>query len=216
MAGGGKGGTKSQEIDPGLTAAARDALDFAAASAAVPYSPNMGVQFAAFTPQQQAAFQGANSAATAFGLPSAGPTSMPKPQTSASGIQGYSTAADYQQIKNQSMSSGLQAALDALFADRTTRGASQTPQNGGVKSVNVPAKGATPQPIQTAVIPSQFKHLPYIQKLMGGGSPQPTPSPTTGAGGGGGKPAVAQFAGPSGPLYRGRYAAMPGIKGGGK
>jgi len=147
MAGGGKGGTKSQKIDPGLTAAARDALDFAAAAAAVPYSPNMGVQFAAFTPQQQAAFQGANSAATAFGLPSAGPTSMPKPKTSASGIKGYSTAADYQQIKNQSMSSGLQAALDALFANKKT--------------------GATAAP-------------------------------------------------PNSPLYKGRYAAMPGIEGGGK
>jgi hypothetical protein len=119
--GGGKGGTSKQEIDPALTAAARDALDFAAAGAAVPYSPNRGVQFSAFTPQQEAGMASADQAAAAFGMPSAGGGSaMPATQTSASGIEGYSTAEDFDQMKDQSMAPGLQEALAKLFADPQT------------------------------------------------------------------------------------------------
>lgn len=121
--GGGKGGEKSQKMDPGLTAAARDALDFAAAGAAVPHSPNRGVSFAAFTPQQMAAFQGANEAASAFGLPTGSATSaMPAAEMSANGIRGYSTGALYDENKNKSMTPGLQKAIDSLFANRETGG----------------------------------------------------------------------------------------------
>jgi hypothetical protein len=120
--GGGKGGETQQQIDPGLTAAARDALDFAAAGAAIPYSPNRGVQFAAFTPQQEAAMEGADEAATAFGLPSGGGLveRLRNKETSASGIEGYSTGADFDEMKNKSMAPGLQAALAKLFADPET------------------------------------------------------------------------------------------------
>ena len=120
MSGGGKGGETSQEIDPSLTAAARDALDFAAAGAAVPFSPNRGVTIADFTPQQKAAMQTSNVAANAFGLPTAATTGMPAAQTSATGITGFSSAAEFDSMKNKSMSTGLQSALAKLFADPST------------------------------------------------------------------------------------------------
>lgn len=123
MGGGGKGGETQQQIDPALTAAARDGLDLAAAGAAIPYSPNRGVQFAAFTPQQEAAMQGADDAAAAFGLPSTGnPVSagIPAAETNAAGVKGYSTGAAYDEMKNKSMSPGLQAAIAKLFADPNT------------------------------------------------------------------------------------------------
>jgi hypothetical protein len=118
--GGGKGGEKKQQIDPALTAASRDALDFAAAGAAVPYSPNRGVQFAAFTPQQEAAMANTSAASEAFGLAGGGGPQMPQKEVSASGIEGYSTGADFDQMKNASMAPGLQAALEKLFADPET------------------------------------------------------------------------------------------------
>lgn len=145
MSGGGaKGGTQTQtnEIDPALTAAARDALDMASAAAAIPYSPNRGIQIAAFTPQQEAAFAGSNQAARAFGMSPAAELSMPNVQTTASGVRGYSTGADYDQALNQSVSPELQQSISALFA---------SPDGG-------------------------------------------------------------EFTGPAGALYRGRYAAMPGIE----
>lgn len=120
MAGGGKGGTSTQEIDPGLTAAARDALDFSAAAMAVPNSPNRGVQIAGFTPQQEASFANNNAAAGALGLATGGMPAMPAKETSASGIEGYSTGADFDQMRDSSMSAGLQQAIAQLFADPNT------------------------------------------------------------------------------------------------
>ena len=127
--GGGKGGESQQQIDPALTAAARDGLDLAAAGAAIPYSPNRGVQFAAFTPQQTAAMEGADDAAAAFGLPTGGGAgaAMPAAETNAQGIRGYSTGAAYDEMKNKSMAPGLQAAIAKLFADPRT-GAFNGPQ----------------------------------------------------------------------------------------
>lgn len=118
--GGGKGGETQQQIDPALTAAARDALDLAAAGAALPYSPNRGVQFAAFTPQQEAAMAGANDAAAAFGLPTATGSGMPAAETNPAGIKGYSTSASYDDMKNKSIAPGLQEALSKLFANPET------------------------------------------------------------------------------------------------
>lgn len=120
MSGGGKGGQQSTKVDPMLKQAARDVLDFGAAAAAVPFSPNRGVQFAAFTPQQEAGMGAANDAASAFGMRTAEPLAMPQAYTTASGITGYATGADYDEMRNASMSPELQAAINALFADPVT------------------------------------------------------------------------------------------------
>lgn len=119
MAGGGKGGESRQQIDPALTAAARDALDFAYAGAAIPYSPNRGVTIAGFTPQQLAAFNSSNEAAEAFGL-ATGEVSLPATETAANGIQGYSTGELYDENRDASVSPGLQRAISQLFANPRT------------------------------------------------------------------------------------------------
>lgn len=118
--GGGKSGKQTQQIDPALTAAARDGLDLAAAGAAIPYSPNRGVQFAAFTPQQEAGMEAANTAAGAFGLPVAASTGMPEKEVNAQGIAGYSTGASFDEMRDKSMAPGLQQAIAMLFADPET------------------------------------------------------------------------------------------------
>ena len=120
--GGGKGGSQTQttQMDPALTAAARDGLDMAAAAAAIPYSPNRGVQIASFTPQQKAAFAGADAASGAFGLGTVGPAAMPEEFTTASGIKGYKTGADFDEMRDASYSAGLQGEIAKLFADPET------------------------------------------------------------------------------------------------
>lgn len=61
------------------------------------YTPYYGPDVAAFTPMQNAAFEGTNQAAGAFGLPTAQGNGMPAPQTFAGGVQGYSSAPMYEQ-----------------------------------------------------------------------------------------------------------------------
>lgn len=120
--GGGKGGSQTQttQMDPALTAAARDGLDMAAAAAAIPYSPNRGVQVAGFTPQQTASFAGANAAASALGLGSADPVTMPQEFVTDSGIRGYKTGADFDQMRDQSFSPAMQGEIAKLFANPDT------------------------------------------------------------------------------------------------
>lgn len=103
MSMGGKTSTSTQriELDPRIETAAAEAAAAGLRTAAMPYRSNRGVTVAAFSPQQLAAFEGADSAAAAFGLPSVAggvpgaPVTgdyLPSPQTAAGGFQGYSTA----------------------------------------------------------------------------------------------------------------------------
>lgn len=64
--------------------------------AALGYTPYYGPDVAAFSPMQNAAFEGTNQAAEAFGMPTAQGNGMPPPQTFAGGIQGYSSAPMYE------------------------------------------------------------------------------------------------------------------------
>jgi len=59
------------------------------------YVPYFGPDVAAFTPMQNAAFDGTNMAASAFGMPSATGNGMPEPKTYRGGIQGYSSGPLY-------------------------------------------------------------------------------------------------------------------------
>ena len=100
MSGGGdKGGTTTQtmKLDPRLEEGAASAVGGALASAGLDYVPNRGVTIAGFTPMQEAAFEGANNAAKAFGLSTSEnyPNSVPATEVSAGGINGYSTSALY-------------------------------------------------------------------------------------------------------------------------
>lgn len=76
---------------------AQDNIARAEQIAALGYTPYSGPDVAAFTPMQNAAFDGTNQAASAFGMPTAQGNGMPPPQTFAGGIQGYSSMPMYEQ-----------------------------------------------------------------------------------------------------------------------
>ncbi len=114
--GGGKGGqtTSETKIDPRLEEEALKNLKQARAVSELPYAPNMGLSVAAFTPQQEAAFQTANKASSAFGLPTGSTSSLPTPRN-VGGFSGYSS----ENLYNDAMSkvpSNVLALYNALFA----------------------------------------------------------------------------------------------------
>lgn len=135
MSGGGKGGsTTSQVTIPAwLESAARQNLSRADQLAQIGYTPYYGPDVAAFTPMQQAAFEGTNQAAAAFGMPTAQGTGMPAPQTFAGGVQGYSSAPMYQQAVDALAAArpGQYAALNAPFIDPVTGAAPASPFGSG-------------------------------------------------------------------------------------
>lgn len=120
--GGGKGGTTetTTRLDPRLEEGAASAVAGALQSAGLDYAPNRGMTIAAFTPQQQAAFQGANEAAAAFGLPTGG-VNMPTPETS-SGIEGYSTGGLYDEMLKKSITPEQQAERGTILDFYSQRG----------------------------------------------------------------------------------------------
>lgn len=63
------------------------------------YTPYYGPDVAAFSPMQQAAFEGTNKMADAFGMPTAQGQYMPAPTEYAGGIQGYSSAPVFEQAQ---------------------------------------------------------------------------------------------------------------------
>lgn len=115
--GGGKGGSQTQTIKlpKSLEEGSTEVLAAGLRSAALPYSPNRGVTIAAFSPQQQAAMEGANSAAGAFGLPMGQGQYMPPAEVGAGGVKGYSTGDLYDQNVARSMTPAEQAARNALL-----------------------------------------------------------------------------------------------------
>lgn len=107
MSGGKGGSTTSQvEIPQYIEEASKKNLAVAGDIAQLGYTPYYGPDVAAFSPMQEAAFQGTSQAASAFGMPTgqmaqpqAGmtPYGMPQPQTYAGGMRGYSSAPIYEQ-----------------------------------------------------------------------------------------------------------------------
>ncbi len=92
------GGNKSETTIPDWVAQpAQQNIAMAQKVAGMGYTPYYGPDVAAFTPMQNAAFQGTNDAAAAFGMPTAQGTGMPAPKTFAGGVQGYSSAPMYEQ-----------------------------------------------------------------------------------------------------------------------
>lgn len=136
MGGGGKGGstTQTQEIPQELKDGSIAALSGALRSAGMDYTPVRGPTIAAFTPQQQAAFAGANQAANAFGLPTASPTGgLPQPETAANGMQGYSTGALFDSNLSKSMTAQQRAERSGILNSYTEAG-----KRIGQQSQNMP------------------------------------------------------------------------------
>lgn len=87
----------STSIPKWIQKPAQDNIARAEQIAALGYTPYSGPDVAAFTPMQNAAFDGTNQAASAFGMPTAQGNGMPPPQTFAGGVQGYSSMPMYEQ-----------------------------------------------------------------------------------------------------------------------
>jgi len=101
----GKGGSTSStvEVPEYIEDAARRNLTEADKIRRLGFIPEYGPTVAAFTPLQEAAFQGTAQAAGAFGLPGGGMSmqdisgGMPAPTTYAGGVRGYSSLPIYEQ-----------------------------------------------------------------------------------------------------------------------
>jgi hypothetical protein len=132
MSGGGKGGktTTQVQIPKWLETAAQQNLARANDIAALGYTPYYGPDVAALTPQQIAAMQGTNQAASAFGMATADPMAgMPAPQTFAGGVQGYSSGGLYDQAlaELQARDPAQFAAIMASLGPRTTGSVAPAP-----------------------------------------------------------------------------------------
>jgi hypothetical protein len=192
--GGGKGSTSTSTIDlpQELEQGAVGTLGAALQSAALPYSPNRGVTIAGFSPQQEAGFQNADAAASAFGLAAGGQDYMPQQETGAGGVRGYSTGALYDENVNRSMGA----------ADRLSR--EQLLRNYGMIG-NTILSGGTLGGVNLWGAPSS--------NAPTGGAP--APSSGGGGGGGGGGGASAPRSGNSGNGGPTRPQARPTSGGGG-
>ena len=130
---GGKGGstTSSVTIPEYIEAAAQRNLNKAERISQIGYTPYYGPDVAAFTPMQQAAFQGTAQTASAFGLPGGSMSQqdimggMPAPTTYAGGVQGYSAAPIYEQSLATlgQQRPGQKAYIDSFFIDPYAGGA---------------------------------------------------------------------------------------------
>lgn len=137
MAGGGKGGKQTTEvkIPAWLEAGARNNMARANELAQIGYTPLYGADVAAFTPMQQAAFQGTADAASAFGQ--AAPVNpmggMPQAMTFADGTTGYSSAPLYEQSLAALAAArpGQFAALQAPFINPVTGAEPASPFGSG-------------------------------------------------------------------------------------
>lgn len=95
-----KGGSKDQKITlpKFYETALQQQIGMAGDASQTGYVPYYGPEVAAFSPMQQAAFQGTDQMASAFGMPTTGGQQyMPQAETFAGGVQGYSSAPLYDQ-----------------------------------------------------------------------------------------------------------------------
>lgn len=127
MAGGGKGGsaTSQVEVPAWLNDAAQGNLAKAQEMSKTGFADYRGPDVAAFTPMQMASFQNTQDAANAFGTaaPAGGPMAgMPAPTMYANGIQGYSSAPIFDQAKAemQRLNPAQYAAINAPFINPVT------------------------------------------------------------------------------------------------
>lgn len=124
-----KGGSEttntSTQIPAWLEQAARDALGRSQQAANIGYVPYSGPSVAAFTPMQNDAFKGTNQAAAAYGMPTSQGNGMPKAQTFAGGVRGYSSMPLYQQALQSLQQSNPQqyAALTSMFGGNDAQSA---------------------------------------------------------------------------------------------
>lgn len=156
----GKGGKTTTEvkIPKALETAAKDQLAMAKQVGALGFRPWTGPAVAALQPQQTAAFSNASGAAGAFGLGSGigAAAGLPKPQTFAGGVQGYSAMPLYEQAVGnlpQSFKDALAAILHGQKPQQSSGGGhSNSSGKGGGSSGTAyydPNTGQTYYPMQS-------------------------------------------------------------------
>lgn len=127
---GGKGGssTTTVQIPAWLEQAAQQNIARADVLSTIGYTPYYGPDVAAFTPMQEAAFAGTNTAANAFGMATPTASGLPQAQ-SFGGVAGYSSAPMYQDslAALQGAAPGQYAALTAPFINPVTGAAPLQP-----------------------------------------------------------------------------------------
>jgi hypothetical protein len=157
MGGGSQTSTSSVQIPAWLEAAAQRNLAKADTLSQIGYTPYYGPDVAAMTPMQLAAMQGTNTAASAFGMPTADPMAgMPAAQNY-DGMQAYSSGSLYDQAlaELQRRQPGQYAALRAPFIDPVTGAQPLAPYGsgggyagGGSSSGGSVAPGPAPMPMR--------------------------------------------------------------------
>lgn len=178
MSGGGKGGKQTTEvkIPAWLEAGAKNNMARANELAQIGYVPYYGPDVAAFSPMQQAAFQGTADAAAAFGqaTPANPMVGMPQAMTFADGTTGYSSAPMYEQSLAALAAArpGQFAALQAPFINPVTGADPASPFGSG--------GGGQAQAAQMDPVASMMAGIAGVNGRSGGGG---------GGGGGGFSPA---------------------------
>jgi hypothetical protein len=161
MAGGGKGGstTSQVEVPAWLNDAAQGNLAKAQEMSKTGFAEYRGPDVAAFTPMQMASFQNTQDAANAFGVaaPAGGPMAgMPAPTMYANGVQGYSSAPIYDQAKAEMkrLNPAQYAAITAPFINPVT-GAAPAPVYASAAPAPVASSAKTSVPVAIRSEPAQ-------------------------------------------------------------
>lgn len=92
--------TQTQQVDPTLAKESDSLVNLFRLLASGGFEPNRGETIAALTSKQEDAMDMGDAAATAFGFPVGARTDMPAPTTSATGVRGYSTAAEFDKSRS--------------------------------------------------------------------------------------------------------------------
>lgn len=137
MGGGGKGGQETTEvkIPPSLELYAKDVMNMSMTAATQPYQPNRGMRVAGVTPQQMAAYQGANQAAKAYGMPSTSTQAVrdttAKADMQQGGIRGHSTAGLYDVNLTSTYTPAFRQERGRLYTSPRT-GEARNPRDSGM------------------------------------------------------------------------------------
>lgn len=151
--GGGKGGQQSTQvkIPAWLEDAAKQNIARADVLSTIGYTPYYGPDVAAMTPQEIAAMQGTNQAASAFGMPTSDPMAGMPQATNYGGMQAYSSGSLYDQALAELAAKrpGQYAAMTAPFIDPVTGAAPQAPfgplVSGSSRSSTTPVRTSPTQ-----------------------------------------------------------------------
>lgn len=164
MAGGGKGGSESVNVEiPGWAEdAARNNLARADDISRIGYTPYFGPDVAALSPMETSAFNNTNAMAQQFGMAGGG-LGFPQAQNFGGGVSGYSSGGLYAQALQElaDRRPGQYQAISDLFinpfAERAAQGnpAPGTP-GGGMPSLMAPPPPETLNPSSSAATPLWF------------------------------------------------------------